>query len=104
MHLESTLGAGLGDDPTEDDFGARRFQAESTSRADDALGTAAFADHTKYFDHDTESLFNLGSIVNGDHAAVLPAEHRYDPWYSPVVDPEAQRTPRATETRPPAGG
>ncbi len=39
IHGETVFGAGLGDDPAEDDFGANRFQAESTTRADDASGS-----------------------------------------------------------------
>ena len=61
---ETFCGAGLGDDPAEDDFGATRFQAESTTRGE---GLDPACDDTKYFDHDTESLYNIGQIVNGHY-------------------------------------
>ena len=41
--------------------------------ADDAFGLDAFADHSKYFDHDTESLYNISQIVNGNYDAVQHA-------------------------------
>ncbi|WP_309135391.1 alpha/beta hydrolase [Cellulomonas sp.] len=88
------FGAGMGNDVGEDDFGANRFQAESTSRGE---GLDPFADHTKYFDRNTESLFNIGQIVVGDYDEVLRAEHTYDPWWWDPVDPERHRTP--TEIR-----
>jgi pimeloyl-ACP methyl ester carboxylesterase len=91
-------GAGLGNDIVEDDFGANRFQAESTTRADVLRN---FDDHTKYFEPETESLYNIGQIVVGDYDEVLRAEHSYDPWYDSVQDPEASRTPRAVEDRSP---
>jgi hypothetical protein len=91
-------GAGLGNDIVEDDFGANRFQAESTTRADVMRN---FGDHTKYFDPDTESLYNIGQIVVGDYDEVLGAEHSYDPWYDGPVDPEATRDPRSFDNRRP---
>ncbi|HET9422461.1 MAG TPA: alpha/beta hydrolase [Nocardioides sp.] len=94
FHLEVLGGLGLGDDPVEDDFGAHRFQAESTSRG----GPNPFLDHSKYFDHDTESLANITRIVNGDYDAVRHADHVYDPWLGGPEDPEAQRRPTAPNT------
>lgn len=91
-------GAGLGNDIVEDDFGANRFQAESTTRADVMRN---FGDHTKYFDPDTESLYNIGQIVVGDYDQVLAAEHSYDPWYDGPVDPEATRDPQSFDGRRP---
>jgi hypothetical protein len=91
-------GAGLGNDIVEDDFGANRFQAESTTRADILRNVG---DHTKYFDPDTESLYNIGQVVVGDYDEVLRAEHSYDPWYDGVQDPEASREPRAVADRSP---
>jgi hypothetical protein len=97
-HLESALGgAGLGDDPAEDAFGAHRFRAESTTRAADD-GFAAFGDHSKYFDHDTESLFNISQVVNGRYAAVRAAGHVTDPWYTDPQDPEWGRRPGSPDT------
>jgi hypothetical protein len=94
LHLETFGGLGLGDDPVEDDFGANRFQAESTSRG----GLNPFADHNKYFDHDTESLANIARIVNGDYVAVTRAGHVHDPWLGGPEDPEADREPTAPDT------
>ncbi|HET7193959.1 MAG TPA: alpha/beta hydrolase [Nocardioides sp.] len=98
IHGETVFGAGLGDDPAEDDFGANRFRAESTTRADDGVGLDAFDDHSKYFDHDTESLYNISQIVNGNYAAVEHAEPVHDPFYAGVQDPEFDRGPTAADT------
>ena len=98
VHGETVSGAGLGDDPAEDDFGARRFRAESVTRADDGIGLDAFDDHSKYFDHDTEALYNLSQIVNGNYDAVGLADHVHDPWYAGVRDPEFDRDPTAPDT------
>ncbi|WP_134738423.1 alpha/beta hydrolase [Nocardioides sp. 503] len=94
VHGETVFGAGLGDDPAEDDFGAHRFQAESTTRG----GAYSFGDHSKYFDHDTESLANISHIVNGDYDAVQEAEHLHDPFLGPVEDPEYDREPTSPTT------
>jgi pimeloyl-ACP methyl ester carboxylesterase/uncharacterized protein YukE len=98
IHGETLFGAGLGDDPAEDDFGAQRFRAESTTRADDSVGLDAFDDHSKYFDHDTESLYDISQIVNGNYAAVEHADHVHDPSYTGVQDPEFDRDPTAPDT------
>ena len=95
FHLETLGGGGLGDDPAEDDFGANRFQAESTTRNEHINN---FSDHGKYFDHDTESLHNITQIVNQDYGDVQDAEHVYDPWYDGPQDPEGDRTPTAPDT------
>jgi hypothetical protein len=95
VHGETLFGAGLGDDPTEDDFGGIRFEAESTTRGDHA----AFDQHSLYFDHGTESLHNISQIVNGNYAGVTQAEHTYDPWWGGVRDPERDREPTTRVTR-----
>jgi hypothetical protein len=94
FNLETFGGLGLGDDPAEDDFGANRFEAEDPSRP----GYPDFGQHSLYFDHDTESLYNIASVVNGDYADVLLAEHNYDPWWGGVQDPELDRDPTTTDT------
>ena len=99
FHLESALGgAGLGDDPAEDDFGATRFQAESTTRAGND-GPDALGDHSKYFEHDTESLYSISQVVNGNYEAVLTAGHVHDPWLGDPEDPEWDRRPTSPATR-----
>lgn len=82
-------GVTLGNDPAEDDFGANRFEAEATDRG----GYVAFGDHSKYFDRESESLYNMANIVNGSYDDVQEAEHRYDPWYDEMQDPEWDREP-----------
>ncbi|MCD4524472.1 alpha/beta hydrolase [Nocardioides sp. cx-173] len=94
VHGETVAGAGLGDDPAEDDFGAQRFQAESTTRG----GAFSFDDHSKYFEHDTESLHNISQIVNGNYDAVQHAGHVHDPWYDGPQDPEYDRDPTSPTT------
>lgn len=95
VHLESVLGgAGLGDDPAEDDFGAIRFEAESTTRP----GHLDLGQHSTYFDHGSESLYNLSQIVSGNYDAVLGADPVTDPWYAGPQDPEWDRDPTERDT------
>lgn len=82
-------GAGLGDDPAEDDFGARRIRAESPWRGEGGV----LADHARYFDRGSESLANISHVVAGEYDRVGLAGHRHDPWWGPPLDPEAVRTP-----------
>jgi pimeloyl-ACP methyl ester carboxylesterase len=78
---------GLGIDPSSEDFGATRFQAESEHRN----GWRDIENHSRYYDHDSESLYNLGRIVDGEAGGVNTAEQSYDPWWRPAVDPEKDR-------------
>lgn len=94
LHLETLGGGGLGDDPAEDDFGAQRVRAESVTRAEGV----GLDDHAGYFDHDTESLWNISQVVTGNHDAVQHAGHVTDPWYAPPQDPEWEREPTAPNT------
>ncbi|WP_289016941.1 alpha/beta hydrolase [uncultured Aeromicrobium sp.] len=88
------VGTGLGLDPTDEDFGAQRFQAENVAR-----GTHDWIwDHNQYYQPNTESLYNMGQIVAGNDDAVLDAEHRHDPWYGPMQDPEEDRQPARRDT------
>jgi hypothetical protein len=91
-------GAGLGDDPAEDDFGARRMRAESVTRG---TGLDPFADHGAYFDHGTESLANISHVVAGAYDQVTSAGHVHDPWYAGPQDPEEDRAPTTVTTRRP---
>ena len=90
------FGLGLGTDPSSEDFEATRFAAEDVDRSwIRNVGDA----HGSYLDNDSESLYNIGNIVNGDYDAVLTAEHNYDPWYAGVQDPELDRDPTTQTTR-----
>jgi pimeloyl-ACP methyl ester carboxylesterase len=83
----------FGADPTHQDFGAIRFQAEDVTRNDTRLDVA---DHSKYYDRSSESLANVVRVVVGDYAAVRPAEYRGEAWFRPDGindDPEADREP-----------
>ncbi|MDT0156637.1 alpha/beta hydrolase [Microbacterium sp. ARD32] len=82
---------GLGVDPSSEDFGAQRFEAESVHRGDGRN----FDDHSRYYDRDSESLYNLGRIVDGHGGDVNAASQSYDPWWRLAVDPEKDRTPTA---------
>lgn len=95
VHLENLGGLGLGDDPAEDDFGANRFEAESVDRPDGI----SFDQHSLYFDHDTESLYNISQIVTGNYDAVHLADPVTDPWYDGPQDPEWDRDPTSPHTR-----
>ncbi|MFT4258819.1 alpha/beta hydrolase [Microbacterium sp.] len=98
--------AGLGVDPSSEDFGAHRFEAEAVDRHRNVAVVRGhhyespsynIDDHIKYFDRDTESLYNLGRIVDGHGGDVNAAEQSYDPWWDLAQDPEANRTPTSDE-------
>lgn len=119
IHLAA--GTTLGTDPLAPGVGATRFAAESVHRDDpgllDGLGVA---DHSRYYDPGSESLWSLGAIASG-HGADLAGEglvvappDRARSWTDPppfapglpglpsppgapapppYVDPEADRAP-----------
>lgn len=66
---------GLGYDPAEDDFGARRFQAEWSGRNADAPWS--LAGHGHYFDRCAEAPASIGAIVAGEYEAVRLADYRH---------------------------
>ncbi|MGH8894012.1 MAG: alpha/beta hydrolase, partial [Actinomycetes bacterium] len=83
----------FGADPTHEDFGAYRFQAEDVTRNDFRLD---LDDHSKYYDAKTESLHNIVHVVVGDYSALRPAAYRDEVWLLPDGinnDPEADREP-----------
>lgn len=84
---------GLGRDPSTEDFGAHRFEAESVDRGWHVNTT----DHERYFDRDSESLYNLGRIVDGHGDDTNSAAQSYDPWWGDPVDPEWDRDPTTGE-------
>ena len=83
-------GLGLGTDPSSEDFGATRFEAENVNRSWHINTGDA---HSNYLQHDTESLYNIGRVVDGHGDQVNVADQSYDPWYSGPVDPEWDRDP-----------
>jgi pimeloyl-ACP methyl ester carboxylesterase len=85
----------LGQDPAGDEFGATRFQAEATDRNPAVPG---IADHSKYYDPGSESLYNISSVVTGDYSDVTTAEQRDERggWLN-GKDPESERTPTKKE-------
>ncbi|HYJ70016.1 MAG TPA: alpha/beta hydrolase [Nocardioidaceae bacterium] len=91
--------APLGNDPAEDTFGANRFRAEDVQR-EDWPAVPSFDPHGRYFNHDSESLYNMGAIVTGQYGDVQAADPRYDPWYAPEQDPEADRNPEHLHHKP----
>jgi hypothetical protein len=87
------FGAGLGNDPSEDDFGANRFEAEDPTRSSWHRG---IEQHQRYFDPDSESLYNMGRVVDGS-GPVNPADHTSDPFIGGPTDPEINREPTFDE-------
>ncbi len=85
---------GLGRDPSYDDFGATRFEAENIDRTDHRNFDQ---DHGAYFDVDSESLYNLGRIVDGDVGDVNEAPGTTDPWWRWADDDEGERDPSSNE-------
>ncbi|QSQ17692.1 alpha/beta hydrolase [Myxococcus landrumensis] len=81
----------LGQDPSENKFGAKRFTAEAADRGD----KSNMGDHSKYYNEGSESLANLADIVTGNYGGVDRAEHRYGKhdWFkgNQVIDPEGKR-------------
>ncbi|NTX14934.1 hypothetical protein HUA76_29495 [Myxococcus sp. CA056] len=81
----------LGQDPSENKFGANRFTAEAKDRGD----KSNMGDHSKYYKEGSESLANLADIVTGNYGGVDRAQQRYgehDWWKgNRVIDPEAKR-------------
>jgi hypothetical protein len=83
----------FGADPTHEDFGAYRFQAEDVTRNRYMLDAA---DHSKYFDPESESLANIVKVVVADYGGLRPAAYRDEVWLLPDginSDPEADRAP-----------
>lgn len=103
LRKDSVEDLGLGVDPSSEDFDATRFEAEATDRKDTARWTPDnvsdlnFDDHVKYYERDSESLYNLGRIVDGESENINKAPQSYDPWYSPAVDEEWWRTPTSND-------
>ena len=89
-------GAGMGNDTVEDDMGANRFQAESTTRGD----VRWFDDHSKYFEPNSESLYNISQVIAGDYDEVIGADYTHDPWYDSPQDPEWDREPTTINRSP----
>jgi pimeloyl-ACP methyl ester carboxylesterase len=87
-------GVGLGNDPSEDDFGANRFQAEDIDRSGWHRGVGQ---HGNYFRSDSESLYNIGRVVDGQGGDVNAADHTYDPFIGGPEDPETDRGPTYDE-------
>ena len=69
----------FGIDPAAVDFGAHRFPAEAPP------GTAAFGQHTRYFDRGSSSLLNLARIVTGADSTVPLAPGRSDSGFLGVA-------------------
>ncbi|NYE35863.1 pimeloyl-ACP methyl ester carboxylesterase [Nocardioides cavernae] len=88
------FGLGLGTDPSSEDFEATRFEAEDVDRS--WIRNTGDA-HSSYFDNDSESLYNIGRIVDGHGGDVNEAEQSYDPWWGPPQDPEWDRDPTADQ-------
>jgi pimeloyl-ACP methyl ester carboxylesterase len=82
----------FGADPSQESFGAVRFEAEAVGRS----WHLSFGDHGKYFDPHSESLANIAHVVTGDYAGVVPAPYREDVFLLPDginSDPESGREP-----------
>lgn len=100
LDLGTLHGGGLGTNPASDDFGATRFRAETVGRPGAVLSPGGFAEHGRYFEPGTESLFDIAQIVDAHYDAVLPADPVTDPWWGPPQDPEWGRAPAPAWTGP----
>jgi len=93
---------GLGNDPTEDDFSAQRFQAEWSGRDDDFPWP--LDGHGHYFDPCGEAPMNIGAIVAGEYDAVRLAEHRHKDESWDLWDPLGDLLPDDPEAGEPVDG
>lgn len=87
----------MGNDPAEDTFGANRFQAENVDRG----SRWNVADHSRYYDQNTESLYNIAAITTGQYGDVQEAQHRYDPLMDVNVEWKVPRGPFGVPLGPP---
>ena len=82
----------MGNDPSEDAFGANRMQAEYPERTTDGpLNVPGTIDgHSHYYDPGSESLYNVAAVVGGEYDLVEAADPRHkDPFvetHNPVED------------------
>ncbi len=86
----------MGSDPAEDEFEANRFEAESVDRGP----IPNIADHGKYYDESSESLYNVGAIVVEEYDEVQLADYRHDGLGDNVpnlLDPLGPVTPNDPE-------
>lgn len=77
----------LGDDPSMEEFGANRMQAESVGRTRNNPFDVT-NEHGSYYDPNSESLYNISAVVAGEPDLVVPADPRHqEPFvetHSPV--------------------
>lgn len=93
----SSVVTDLGTDPADDAFGATQFQAEVVNKDDGASGSVA-GDHSRYLADNSESLYNITSIIVGDHEEVLLV----DPAVSEESREATQRDHEVGRPDPPA--
>jgi hypothetical protein len=76
-NLRSAItGSPLGVDPADEVFGANRIEAESTERSTPWPWQVP-AEHGRYLDPNSESLYNISAIVVGDYESVQYADARH---------------------------
>ena len=102
VEITTRAEVGLGNDPAEDDFGARRFQAEWSGRDDEFPWP--LAGHGHYFDPCAEAPLNIGAIVVGEYDSVRPAEHRHKDESWDLWDPLGDLLPADPEANEPVDG
>lgn len=72
--IEIVGGSPLGIDPADEAFGAQRMQAQSV---DQGTPLNVPAEHGRYTDPNSESLYNIAAVVAGEGDEVLPADGRH---------------------------
>jgi Alpha/beta hydrolase len=78
----------MGRDPAESGFDANRFEAESVDRDDSWLEIQGLNidDHGRYYDENSESLYNVAAITTGQYEDVQAADGRTDPFLDVDAD------------------
>lgn len=118
--LDGPGGLGLGEDPSQESFGAKRFEVEPGKDLNyDTVHTDGIDNHTAYLDPGTKSLHNISEIVQGNEPTIVPGrtkdanDHLYDfakeeakdeaqkgfDRYikEPIIDPVVEGTHRVVE-------
>ncbi|KRF13744.1 hypothetical protein ASG90_12935 [Nocardioides sp. Soil797] len=66
-------GLGLGEDPAQESFGAKRFEVDPGKELHyNTLHTDGIDNHTAYFDPGSKSLHNISEIVQGKEPTIVP--------------------------------
>ncbi|QIX27877.1 hypothetical protein ncot_15750 [Nocardioides sp. JQ2195] len=119
--FEGPGGLGLGEDPAQESFGAKRFEVDpGTELHYNTVHSDGIDNHTAYLDPGSTSLHNISEIVQGNEPTIVPGRTKdangylydlareeareeagkaYDRYIQePIIDPVVEGTHRVVET------